>query len=77
MVRACILICSKMLRTNRAVEATKKLSGVKNAYPVHGRWDIVAQTGDLDLKQIADLSVKIYKIPGVEIVETLVELPGA
>jgi len=76
MVRACILICSKMLKTNKAVEATKKLPGVKSAYAVHGRWDIVAQTSELDLKQVADLSMKIYKIPGVEIVETLVELPG-
>jgi hypothetical protein len=75
MVKACILVCCKLLKTKRVVELSKKQSGVKDAFPVHGRWDIAVQTDDLSLKQIADIGVNIYKAEGVEIVETLVGFP--
>jgi len=75
MVKACILVCCKLLKTKRVVELLKKQSGVKDAFPVHGRWDIAVQTDDLSLKQISDIGVNIYKAEGVEIVETLVGFP--
>ena len=52
-----------------------KQKGVKDAFPVHGRWDVAVSTDDLDLKSIAEIGMNIYKAVGVEIVETLVGFP--
>lgn len=75
MVRACILVCCKLLKTKRVVELAKKQKGVKDAFPVHGRWDIAIETENLTLKEIADIGMVVYKADGVEIVETLIGYP--
>jgi hypothetical protein len=75
MVKSCILVCCKLLKTKRVVELAKKQAGVKDAFPVHGRWDVAIATEDLDLKRIAEIGMTIYKADGVEIVETLVGYP--
>ncbi len=75
MVKACILVCCKLLKTKKIVDLAKKQPGVKNAFPVHGRWDIAIATEELDLKNIAQIGMTIYKAEGVEIVETLVGYP--
>lgn len=75
MVKSCILVCCKLLKTKKVVDLAKKQPGVVEAFPVHGRWDIAVQTEDLDLKRIAEIGVNIYKAEGVEIVETLVGFP--
>jgi hypothetical protein len=75
MVKSCILVCCKLLKTKKVVDLAKKQAGVKDAFPVHGRWDIAVSTVDLDLKRIADIGMTIYKAEGVEIVETLIGYP--
>lgn len=75
MVKSCILVCCKLLKTKKVVDLAKKQPGVVEAFPVHGRWDVAVQTEDLDLKRIAEIGVNIYKAEGVEIVETLVGFP--
>jgi hypothetical protein len=75
MVKSCILVCCKLLKTKRVVELAKKQPGVKDAFPVHGRWDVAIATDDLELQKIADIGMVIYKAEGVEIVETLVGYP--
>jgi hypothetical protein len=64
-----------LLKTKKVVELAKKQPGVKSAFPVHGRWDVAVETDELDLKQIAQIGMDIYKAEGVEIVETLVGFP--
>ena len=77
MVKACLLVNCRLLKTKKVVELAKKQSGVRDAFPVHGRWDIAIQTDDLDLKKIAEIGMTVYKAEGVEIVETLVGFPEA
>ncbi len=77
MVKACLLVNCRLLKTKKVVELAKKQAGVKDAFPVHGRWDVAVATEDLDLKRIAEIGVNIYKAEGVEIVETLVGFPEA
>lgn len=74
-VRACILVCCKLLKMRKALDAANKEPGVKDAFTVHGRWDIVVETEELSLRDIADIGMHIYRTEGVEIVETLIELP--
>lgn len=75
MVKACILVCCKLLKTKKVVELAKREPGVKDAFPVHGRWDIAIETEDVNLKEIAEIGVHVYRAEGVEIVETLIEFP--
>ena len=75
MVRACILVCCKLLKMRKVLDVAKREPGVKDAFPVHGRWDIAVQTEDLKLSDIADIGIHIYRTEGVEIVETLIEFP--
>ena len=65
-----------MLKTRKVVDLAKKQAGVKDAFPVHGRWDVAVRTDDLDLERIAEIGMDIYKADGVEIVETLVGYPS-
>jgi len=64
-----------LLKTKRIVDLAKKQPGVKDVFPVHGRWDIAISTQDLDLKQIAQIGMTVYKAEGVEIVETMIGYP--
>ena len=75
MVKACLLVCCKLLKTKKVVELAKKQEGVKDAFPVHGRWDIAVETEQLGLAEIARIGMNIYKAEGVEIVETLIGFP--
>ena len=75
MVKACLLVNCRLLRTKKIVDLARKQKGVKDAFPVHGRWDVAVATEDLDLKTIAEIGMNIYKAEGVEIVETLVGFP--
>lgn len=75
MVKSCLLVCCKLLKTKKVVDLAKKQPGVKDAFPVHGRWDVAVRTEDLDLKKIAEIGMTIYKAEGVEIVETMVGYP--
>ena len=75
MVKSCLLVNCRLLKTKKVVELAKKQPGVKDAFPVHGRWDIAVLTDDLDLKKISEIGITIYRAEGVEIVETLVGFP--
>ena len=75
MVRACILVCCKLLKMRKVLDVAKREPGVKSAFPVHGRWDIAVETENLELSDIADIGMHIYRTDGVEIVETLIEFP--
>ena len=77
MVKACLLVNCRLLKTKKVVDLAKKQTGVKDAFPVHGRWDVAVLTEELDLKRIAEIGINIYKAEGVEIVETLVGFPEA
>ncbi len=64
-----------MLKSRKVLDVAKREPGVKNAFPVHGRWDIAIETEELPLSDVADIGMHIYKTDGVEIVETLIEFP--
>ncbi len=66
-----------MLKMRKVVQVAKREPGVKDAFPVHGRWDLAVETEDLELSDIADIGMHIYRTEGVEIVETLIAFPEA
>jgi len=69
---ACILICTESGKFEDALEALKKIRGVKRAFPTAGRWDLVAEVEAADVKMLGETSMKIHELPGVRATETLV-----
>ena len=51
----------------------KKIAGVKHAFAVAGRADVVALVEAPDLKGLSNLVMKVFRTPGVTASETLVE----
>ena len=75
MVLACILVYCEAGKFKEVLDKVKGLEGVKRAFPVHGRCDLVIQAGATDLKKLGELAFKVAATPGVRATETLVEVP--
>jgi len=72
MVYACTLISCKAGKYDEVTSKVKKLNGVKKAFGVHGRWDVVAEVEVADLKALGNLALIINGFEGVRASETLI-----
>ena len=72
MVSACTLVCCEAGKYKEVFGALKKLKGVKKAFGVHGRWDVVSEIEVADLKALSDLALKINGLKGIRATETLI-----
>ncbi|MFQ6076275.1 MAG: Lrp/AsnC ligand binding domain-containing protein [Candidatus Bathyarchaeia archaeon] len=73
MVRACILIRVSSGVERATVEAVKKVRGVKKAYNVFGRYDVVAFAEAPTLRGISAVSGRVNSTEGIKSTETLIE----
>ena len=66
-VRAYVLLRVEAGKLNSVVDSLSQLPEVKDAYPITGDYDIVA---DIEVEKVADIhelmSTKIHKIDGVK-----------
>lgn len=74
MVEACVLIRTERGRFVEVVHKIKQLKGVKDSYPVLGRFDVVVHISASDTKELGDVVMKIGNMSGVVFTETLVEV---
>lgn len=51
----------------------KKISGVEDAYPVFGRYDVVVFIEAQDYQALREVAAKVVRIEGVRSTETLPE----
>lgn len=74
MVVAGILINTAPGKTKAVLKAARGIKGVRYAYAVFGRYDIVATSEDMkDLGEVADIVVnELCKLDGVTKTETLI-----
>ena len=72
MVLACILIWCEAGKHNKVVGELKKLKGVKKAFAVHGRWDVVSEVEVANLRVLGGLALKINGLEAIRATETLV-----
>jgi len=75
MVSACVLVCCNPGSYNEVAEAMGNMVGVKRAFGVVGRWDVVSELEATSLKTLREVVMKIHDLPGVRVTETLVEVP--
>lgn len=73
MLNACILLKVVPTRAEAVLEAVKKIGGVKKAYLIYGRFDIVAFLEMKDYAELREVTSVINGIEGVRSTETLVE----
>ncbi|MCX8189271.1 MAG: Lrp/AsnC ligand binding domain-containing protein [Nitrososphaeria archaeon] len=74
MVEACILIRTERGKFLEIVQNIKQLKGVKDAYPVLGRFDVVVHASVSNEKELGNVVMKIGNLSGVVFTETLVEV---
>jgi len=72
-LRACLLVKTAPTRTVEVLEAVKKVKGVKKAYVVYGRFDMVAFVEGPGYPALRELTAKINSVDGVRSTETLAE----
>jgi len=72
MVLGCVLVCCETGKSKEVVGKMKKVKGIKKAFSVHGRWDIVAEIEASDIKAFGEVVLKFHGLPGVKATETLI-----
>jgi len=74
MPTAAVLIYCQPGKYQSVLEKVRKIEGVRRAFPVLGRCDIIAEVEAEDLRVISDISFKIATLSGVRSTETLLEM---
>ena len=74
MVSACTLIRTERGRFDEVTGRIKQIPEVKNAFPVFGRYDVVAELEAKDHTKLDEVVLRLSRIGGVVFTETLVEL---
>lgn len=72
-MKAAILISVEASKISEVLNEVNKVKGVKEAFSVAGRADIVAMIETKDLNELSKISAKINSISGVSTTETLIE----
>ena len=72
-MRACILIRSMPGKVAESFKEVKKINGVVKAFPVFGRYDIVAFAQAPDFNSVLKISKQINAIKGIRSTETALE----
>lgn len=73
MLNACALIKTTPHQTEAVLQRTAKLKGVRKAFVVYGRFDMIAFIETEGYPEIRKLTGTINAIEGVRSTETLVE----
>ena len=73
-MKACILVKSEAGKHGAVCKEVAKLKGIKAAFSVVGRTDIVTSVDVVNLKELTQLAMKIGAISGVVATETLVAM---
>lgn len=74
MISACVLLRTERGKFDEVTERIKKLKEVKDAFPVLGRFDVVADLEVKDLETLAAIVLRLGNMAGVIFTETLPEV---
>jgi len=72
-MRACVLIRGMPGKVAESLKDVKKIKGVVKAFPVFGRYDIVAFAQAPDFNSVLKISKQINAIKGVRSTESAIE----
>ncbi|MEM2955837.1 MAG: Lrp/AsnC ligand binding domain-containing protein [Nitrososphaerales archaeon] len=73
-MKACLLIKTQPAKYDQVTKKVKEIKGIKVAFSVLGRTDVVANVEVANLKELSALALKTGSIDGVSATETLIGL---
>ncbi|MGQ9468375.1 MAG: Lrp/AsnC ligand binding domain-containing protein [Nitrososphaerales archaeon] len=73
-MKACLLIKTQPAKYDQVRKKVSEIKGIKIAFSVLGRTDVVANVEATNLKELSTLALKIGSIDGVLATETLIGL---
>ncbi len=62
---ACILVKTTPVQTEEVLEAVRKIEGVRKAFIVYGRYDLISFVSSKDYAGIVKLTSQVNSISGV------------
>ncbi|HVC27537.1 MAG TPA: Lrp/AsnC ligand binding domain-containing protein [Nitrososphaerales archaeon] len=74
LISACILIRTERGRMEELAKKLRQIPEIKRAFPVLGRYDIVADVEAANSKQLARAVTKTMRLGGIVFTETLPEV---
>lgn len=74
MISACVLIRTEHGKFDEVTERLKQLKEVKQIFPVHGRYDVVADVEANDFESLGSAVLKMNRMAGVVFTETALEI---
>lgn len=74
MILACVLIRTERGRYDEVVDRIKQFDGVKNAFAVLGRYDVVADVEASNYENLSEIILRMGRIAGIVFTETLIEV---
>lgn len=74
MISACMLIRTEKGKYQEVVERLKQISSVKTAFPVLGRYDIVAEIEAENGRELGRAILKANRLAGIVFTETMPEV---
>jgi len=74
LLSACVLIRTERGRFEDVVRLMSQLKGVKRAFPVLGRYDVVVDLETSSYEELGSTVLRMGKMSGVVFTETLVEV---
>ena len=73
-MKACLLVKTQPAKYDQVKKKVSEMKGIKVAFTVLGRTDVVANADVANLKELSALALKIGGIDGVFATETLIGL---
>ena len=74
MISACVLIRTQHGKFDEVTESFKQFKQIKQIFPIHGRYDIVADVEADDFESLGSMVLKVNRMAGVAFTETAVEI---
>jgi DNA-binding Lrp family transcriptional regulator len=73
-ISACVLIRTEHGKFSEVTERLRQLKEVKHIFPVHGRYDVVADVEAEDYESLGNSVLKTNRMAGVVFTETALEI---
>lgn len=74
MISACVLIRTEHGKFEQVTERLRQFSEVKDVFPVHGRYDVIADIEAADYVSLGSAILKMNRMGGVVFTESAVEI---
>ena len=74
MISACILVRTEHGKFDEVTENLRQIKEVKEAFPVHGRYDVVADVEADNFESLGKVVLKMNRMSGIAFTETAIEI---